>query len=334
MLVVDDEAANLSLITRLLSADGHRVLTARDGEAGLLLIGQDPPDVILLDVGLPGMDGFEVCRQVKGRKATRLTPVVLVTGLSGPKNRRRGIEAGADDFLTKPFDAGELEARVRSLMKLKRYTDELESADSVIMSLALTIDARDRYTRGHCAHVAGYAVAVGDALGLDGASLAILRKGSYLHDIGKVGVPDAILQKPGRLTDAEFAIIRTHPIIGEQLCGSLRSLAGVRPIIRWHHERLDGTGYPDALRGDAIPLLARIVSVVDAFDAMTTDRPYRAALDAEQACVELARDGERGALYGPAVAAMLRLARSVPLSAVWTTEATQPIVPSDRPSPC
>ncbi len=310
VLAVDDDPMTLQVITRLLARNGHTVFTAADGEAALAAIDRHQPDVILLDVVLPVMDGFEVCRLVKDNDATRLTPVVLLTGLSSPGHRVRGIEAGADEFLSKPFDTGELEARVQSLMKLKRYTDELESAESVIMSLALTVEARDAYTQGHCERIAAYSDAVGRALGLDSTDLATLRKGAYLHDIGKIGIPDAVLLKPGPLTDSEFAIIKRHTIIGEQLCGTLRSLAAVRPIVRSHHERLDGSGYPDGRRGDAIPLSAQIVSVVDAYDAMTTSRLYRAALSIEQACAELTREAAAGALNGPVVDILIRLVRS------------------------
>ncbi len=307
VLAVDDEPTSLRLLGRLLRHGGHTVVTATDGESALAAVERHHPDVILLDVVLPGLDGFEVCRRVKNTEATRLTPVVLVTGLSSAVDRVRGIEAGADEFLSKPFDVCELEARVQSLLKLKRYTDELESVESVIMSLALTVEARDAYTEGHCRRLAAYAVEVGRALGLDDTTLAALGKGGHLHDVGKIAIPDTVLLKPGPLTEAELAIVRRHTVIGEQLCGTLRSLVAVRPIVRSHHERLDGTGYPDGLRGDSIPLSAQIVSIVDAYDAITTARPYHAARPADAACAELASEAARGALNRRVVSTVIDL---------------------------
>jgi len=294
ILAVDDQASNLNLITQMLEAEGHVVRTAGTGLAALEAVERQPPDLILLDVGLPDIDGFEVCRRLKQNPLTRLTPVVMVTGMTSRERRIEGITAGADDFLCKPFDSGELRARVGSLLRLKRYTDDLESAESVILSLALTVEARDPYTDGHCQRLAEYASALGRALGLSNEEVGALHRGGYLHDVGKIGVADAILQKPTPLNSAEYAAMKTHTVIGERLCGNLRSLALVRPIVRHHHELLDGTGYPDGLVGDEIPLLAQIVGVVDAFDAMTTTRPYRAALAIEAACAELQRDVARG----------------------------------------
>jgi putative two-component system response regulator len=294
VLVVDDVPQNRALLERLLTAKGYRVQTAGDGDSALASIERTAPDVILLDVQMPGRDGFEVCRLVKEHAATRLTPVVLITGLSDRQSRIRGIEAGADDFIQKPFDAGELSARVRSLVRLKRYTDELESAESVITSLALTVEARDAYTEGHCQRLAQYATLVGHELGLTEIELAALHRGGYLHDIGKVGMPDSVLFKPAALTPPEYELMKRHTLIGATLCGNLRSLALVRPIVRHHHERLDGSGYPDGLRGDEIPLLAQIISVVDTYDAITTDRPYRQGRAPEAAIAELVDDARRG----------------------------------------
>lgn len=294
VLVVDDVAQNRALLDRLLTARGYRVQTAADGDSALASIEHTAPDVVLLDVQMPGRDGFEVCRLIKEHAATRLTPVVLITGLSDRQSRIRGIEAGADDFIQKPFDAGELTARVRSLVRLKRYTDDLESAESVITSLALTVEARDAYTEGHCQRLAHYATLVGQELGLTEIELAALHRGGYLHDIGKVGMPDSVLFKPASLTPPEYEVMKRHTVIGDTLCGNLRSLALVRPIVRHHHERLDGSGYPDGLRGDEIPLLAQIISVVDTYDAITTDRPYRQGRAPDAAIAELVDDARRG----------------------------------------
>jgi putative two-component system response regulator len=298
VVAVDDEAGNRELVTRHLQRYHYNVKTFADGESALAFIESSPraPDLILLDVMLPGIDGFSMCRRLKGQPLTRLIPVVLLTSLDAPQHKIEGITAGADDFLTKPIQFEELIARAASLVKLKRYTDDLESAQSVILSLALTVEARDPYTEGHCQRLAAYAVAVGRALGMNTEELAALERGGYLHDVGKIGVPDAVLLKRERLTPEEFALMQSHTIIGERLCGQLRSLRAVRAIVRHHHERTDGSGYPDGLRGDAIPLTAQIVGVVDAYDAMTTNRPYRKALTIEMADTELKRDVADGRL--------------------------------------
>jgi putative two-component system response regulator len=310
VLTVDDDAVSLRLVDGLLSAEGYEVVTASDGEGALDAIARTSPDVILLDVMLPGIDGFEICRRVKQDPATRLTPVVMITGLQERAHRIAGIDAGADDFLSKPFDADELRARVRSLFRLKRYTDDLESAEAIIMSLALTVEARDAYTDGHCARLAGYATALGEKLGLPADDLAALFRGGYLHDVGKIGIPDAILHKPASLTTDEFDVVKQHTLIGERLCGNLRTLGPVRPIVRYHHERLDGSGYPDGLAGGQVPLLAQIVSIVDAYDAITTTRPYRKGATPEYAYQQLQRDAARGARHPDLVDVFVNLGRS------------------------
>ena len=294
VLIVDDIAGNARLVEALLAPDGHAVRTAGDGAEALRLIGDAPPDLVLMDVMMPVVDGFEACRAIKQDAATRLIPVVLVTSLDDTASRVRGIEAGADDFVSKPFNAPELRARVRSLLRIKQYTDELDDAESVIISLARTIEARDTTTGDHCERLSAYASAMGRTLGLDEDAIFALERGGFLHDIGKVGIPDAVLLKPGSLTPSEYALMQQHTVIGDRLCGELRSLRTVRPIVRHHHERLDGSGYPDGLSDDAIPLLAQIMSIVDAFDAMTTDRPYAAARPAAWAADELRREAARG----------------------------------------
>jgi putative two-component system response regulator len=294
VLIVDDEQTNVDILTRLMSRLGYEVVSAPNGELGLKAVAQHRPDIVLLDVNMPVLDGLEVCRRLKQDAATRLIPVILITGLTATEDRIRGIDVGADDFLSKPFVVAELEARVRSLTRLKRYTDELESAESVILSLARTIEARDPYTRGHCERLAGYATALGSHLGLDEEQCIALRRGGFLHDVGKVGIPDSVLLKRGPLEPSEYALMQQHTVIGESLCSGLRSLDDVRPIVRNHHERFDGSGYPDGLAGDAIPLLASIISVVDGYDAMTTDRPYKSARTREQACSELRDEVRKG----------------------------------------
>lgn len=294
VLVVDDLHANRALLERLLAPEGYTVVTAANGEEALTKARRLKPDVVLADVIMPVMDGFELCRAIKADPSGYLTPVVLVTSLHGRSERIRGIEVGADDFIVKPFDPEELRARIRSLVRLKRSTDDLDCADAVILSLAMTVEARDPSTQGHCERLARWAVGLGRRVGLGAADLSALDRGGVLHDIGKVGVPDAILLKAGPLTAAEFAQMQQHTIIGDRLCSELRLLQPVRPIVRHHHERLDGSGYPDGLRGSRVPLLAQIISVVDVYDALTTARPYKAALTPEIALAELEAEARRG----------------------------------------
>ena len=212
---------------------------------------------------------------------------------------------------------------------LEHHNPDLESADSVILSLALTVEARDAYTDGHCQRLARYATLVGQEIGLGNEQLAALHRGGCLHDVGKIGVPDAILLKPTTLTAGEFEVVKQHPIIGDKLCGELRSLALVRPIVRHHHERLNGSGYPDGLKGDQIPLLAQIVGIVDAFDAMTTDRPYRSGRSREYAFREIRRSAANSLFSSDLVEAFIRVCPFPPRSATCATavlneEAAQP----------
>ena len=294
VLIVDDDRMNVEVLTRLLVRDGYRVVSVSNGGLAIEAAMQERPHVVLMDVNMPGMDGFEACRRLKQNPATRLLPVILISGLMTTADRIRGIEAGGDDFLSKPFALDELRARIRSLTQTKRHTDELESAESVIRSLALILEARDPATKGHCDRLARYAVKLGEQLGLAQDQLEALHRGGYVHDIGKVGVADAILLKPGELNAAETLQMQQHTVLGEKLCGNLRSLGDVRGIVRHHHERPDGSGYPDGLRGHEIPLLALVIGVVDAYDAMTTARPYKRSFTREEACGELRNEATRG----------------------------------------
>ncbi len=299
VLVADDRESIRSLFQRLLSADDHDVILAPDGASALAAVRSHRPDVILLDVAMPLVDGLEVCRRLKADPETRLTPVVLVSGQADLSDRINGIEAGADEYLSKPVHPHELRARVRSLSRVKQLIDALDSAEAAFVALALTIEARDPYTKGHCERLSELAVTLGRMLGLGDEDLSALHRGGYLHDIGKVGVPDSVLLKPGPLTPEEFVLMRRHPEIGDTLCAPLQSLRTVRPIILCHHERIDGSGYPAGLREDEVPLLAQIVGIVDVFDALTSQRPYRAALSREQA-IGLVLDDTRAGRFNPA----------------------------------
>ena len=294
ILAVDDSALDREMLKDELTGEGYQVSTARDGDEALAKVEADPPDLILLDVVMPTLDGYEVCRRLKSDARTILIPVVMITSLQATDQRIRGIEAGADDFLSKPFNRQELMTRVRSLLKLKRHTDELENAETVLFSLALSVEAKDPYTIGHCDRLARYSVALGRKLGVSEEYLKALHRGGILHDVGKIGIPDSILLKPGPLTPEERTVMQAHPVIGERICSPLRSLRLVLPIIRHHHERWDGSGYPDGLAGGAIPLTARILQVVDLFDAFTTQRPYKPAFTLEQSFALMREETAKG----------------------------------------
>ncbi len=294
ILIADDDETSARFLKRLLTREGHNVSIVQSGDAVLSSCASHPPDLVLIDLVEPEGRGFEVCRELKENTATRFIPVVIVTSLSDKQDKLQGIDAGADDFVSKPFDSAELHARIRSLVRLKRYTDDLESAEAVLLGLGATIEARDPCTRGHCQRLAGYATSLGRSLGLDESDLSALERGGFLHDIGKIAVPDAVLLKEGKLDPQESRVMREHPIVGDALCAGLRSLNSVRPIVRHHHERLDGSGYPDGLKHAEVPLLAQIVSIVDVFDALTTERPYRDARPQGEAFDVLSSEASKG----------------------------------------
>lgn len=301
VLVVDDDPGMVAFLERLLTREGYSVAVASDADSARDAVANHNPDVILLDVVFPGGGGLALCETLKREAATRLTPVILVTGLTDRETRIEGRRAGADDFLTKPIDAQELLARVGSLARLKRYTDDLESAASVITTLTVMIETRDGYTEGHCHRMANYATAVGRTLGLGNADIQALHRGGFLHDIGMLAIPSAVLQKPGPLEAEEFALVKSHTVLGDDLCRNLRSLQSVRPIVRHHHERLDGSGYPDGLRGTEVPLLAQIIGVVDVYDAVTSLRPYQPVQSADDAIQLLREQVRRGWRQGQIV---------------------------------
>lgn len=294
ILVADDSELNRELLSEILSQEGYQVIQARDGREALKMIRQQSADLVLLDVVMPGSNGFEVCSLIKLRPETRFIPVILVTGLTSVFERIEGIKAGADDFLSKPVNKEELLARTRSLLRLKEYTDELEHAESVLFSLALSIEAKDPYTKGHCDRLSDYSVALAKRVGLPQEQRIALRRAGVVHDIGKVGISEQILLKPGPLSPEEWEAMKRHPIIGERICAPLKSFRLVLPIIRHHHEKLDGSGYPDGLKGEKIPLTARILQVTDIYDALVTARPYRAALPHEVAIATMREESRRG----------------------------------------
>lgn len=294
ILVVDDHPASRMTAVALLSVEGYEILEADSGPNALACVKETQPDLILLDVMMPGMDGFEVCRHLKQDEQTRLIPIIFVTALNDRRSRIRGIEAGGDDFLTKPFDHLELAARVKSLVRQKRLNEDLDHAEQVLFSIARTVESRDPNTGDHCERLVSRGQAFGEFLHLSRNEIRDLMWGGYLHDIGKVGIPDAVLLKTGKLTAQEWEIMKQHVVIGEKICLPLRTMRGVRPLIRHHHERWDGTGYPDGLVGDEIPYIAQVFQVVDIYDALTSERPYKQAFTSEKALEIIAEETARG----------------------------------------
>jgi putative two-component system response regulator len=294
ILVADDNEANLELLSGVLTAAGYHVICARSGEHALAAARTESIDAALLDVVMPGQGGFAACQMLKSNPETRLIPVVLVTGLTNTEDRIHGIMCGADDFLSKPINKMELLARVQSLVRMKGFTDELENAESVLFSLAKSIEAKDPYTEGHCGRLSDYGEALAEHLALPEEFCVALRRAGIVHDIGKVAVPDHILLKTNPLNDAEWKIMKQHPVVGERICFPLKSFHLVLPIIRHHHEKLDGSGYPDGLKGEQIPITAKILQVTDIYDALTTDRPYRKAMSSEAAFEVMREEVRRG----------------------------------------
>jgi putative two-component system response regulator len=294
ILIADDNEANAELLSDILEKVGYKTISVRTGLEALSYVTNGDADLALLDVRMPDKTGFEVCTAIKTNPLTRFVPVILVTGLSAASDRVRGIVSGADDFLNKPVNPEEVRARVKSLLRLKSYIDELENAEIVLTLLATSIEAKDPYTRGHCERLSNYSVALGKKVGLSEELCVALRKGGIVHDIGKVAVPERILLKPDRLSVEEWSVMKQHPAVGERICAPLRSFRSVLPIIRHHHEKLDGTGYPDGLKGDEVPLTARILQTVDIYDALTTDRPYRPAMAVDEALEMMRSEARRG----------------------------------------
>lgn len=294
ILVADDEEPNRELLSTLLTAEGYRVISAENGDRALNLIKSQEVDLALLDVVMPRPTGFTVCQITKAAPETCLIPVILVTGLNNPDDRIQGAMCGADDFLSKPVNRHELLACVHSLLRLKQFTDDLDNAETVLFSLALSIEAKDPYTEGHCDRLSKYAATLGERLQLPRELCGALRRAGLVHDIGKLAVPEHILLKPGPLTPQERKIMERHTIEGERICTPLRSFRHVLPIIRHHHEKWNGSGYPDGLKGEQIPLTARILQVADIYDALTTDRPYRKALPPAEAFAIMRGEVQRG----------------------------------------
>lgn len=308
ILIVDDNPGNIELLKSQLKPCNYFIESALDGEDALERIQKNPPDLILLDLMMPRISGFEICQRIKMDKKTQFIPIIVVTALQEQSDKLRAIELGADDFLVRPINRLELTTRIKSLLRMKNLHDDLDTSESILFSLASALEAKDFYTRGHSDRVARIAVEIGRKMKLDDKELEAMAKGGLIHDIGKIGVKESILLKPGKLTDEETAHIRTHTTRGYEICAPLKSLEPCLAIIRSHHERMDGAGYPDGLKGEEIPLAARITAVADAYDAMTTDRPYRGGMSAAEARAILSNEIESGQWDPVCVKSLLEIA--------------------------
>jgi len=297
ILVAEDDTATRALLRAALERADYHVRDVDNGVSALEEIRRDPPDVALLDIGMPEMDGLEVTRAVRGARATALLPIILVTARGRLEDKVAGLDAGASDFVTKPFEPAELLARVRANLRLSSALSRLENTRDVLVALASAVDAKDPMTEHHCGRVAKLAISLAALAGLDEDEIEAVGYGAVLHDVGKIGITESVLMKPGALTDDERREMQRHPLIGASILEPLRLGKVVGPIVRGHHEHWNGAGYPDRLVGEQIPIGARIVSVADAYDAMMHDRPYRAALGADEARAELARF--RGIQFDP-----------------------------------
>jgi putative two-component system response regulator len=305
VLVVDDEPAVHTIMQRLCDGVGYRVVHAYNGREALEMVCRERPDVIVTDVRMPEMDGIEFCRRLRQDPDTALLPVLMTSSLSATQEKVDGLDSGADEYLTKPFQRDEVLARLRAMLRVKFLQDQLEDAEHVIYSLARAVEAKDQYTAGHIERVSTFAIGIGRQLGLDAGALSQLFRGGVLHDIGKIGVPDSILNKPGSLTPREFDVIKRHTVVGDRICRGLKSLEPIRELIRHHHERLDGSGYPDGLSGDALSVPVRILTVCDVYDALTSTRSYRPAMPNEEAFKVLA-DGVASGYWDPTVVEALK----------------------------
>jgi putative two-component system response regulator len=294
VLIVDDIDLNRRLLKAVLKTANYRILEAKRPSLAVALLEREKVDLVVVDLVMPEMSGPDFCRLLKNDRKTQLIPILMTTSVQGAENEVAGIESGADEFLIKPLQPSIVRTRIRAMLRNKALIDSLEEAETILFALAQSVEHRDRYTGLHCERLATYGIALGQALGLLRHDQLALYRGGYLHDIGKISIPDAILFKRGLLTDGEWQTMRLHTIRGEEICRPMKTLTPVLPIIRSHHERWDGSGYPDGLAGEEIPLLARILQVADIYDALTTARPYKPAFSHQHAIEIMIEESRRG----------------------------------------
>lgn len=292
ILLVDPDSANRADWEALLINFGYKVHSVENGASALARCPEIQPDFVLIEGPLPDLAGFEVARQLKSNPLTQFTPIVLILPGSRAMQPRQGVASGVDDFWTRPSSRWEALNRIQALLHLRMYIDQ--QAESVAFTLARSIDAKDASSAGHSDRVREYGAQLAASIRLSEDEMNALKLASLLHDVGKVVVPDSILFKPSPLTAVEMEVVRQHPVVGESICAPLKSFRDALPIIRHHHERMDGSGYPDGLMGENIPLVARVTQVVDVYDALTTDRPYRPALGSDAALAVMDNEGSRG----------------------------------------
>lgn len=294
ILIVDPAELNRRLLKAMLKTASYGIIECTHPAEAFEILERHKIDLVIADVLMPGMSGPDFCRVVKGSRKTQLIPILLVTSLQDSETELAGIDSGADEFLVKPLKPALVRTRIRGLLRHKALTDSLDEAETILFALAQSVEQRDKHTGKHCERLALYGVMLGKALGLSRKDQLALYRGGFLHDIGKVGIPDAILFKRGRLTEDEWQTMRMHTIRGEEICRPMKTLAPVLPIIRSHHERWNGSGYPDGLRGEEIPLLARILQIADIYDALTTARPYKPAYSHRHAVEVMSEEMRRG----------------------------------------
>ncbi len=294
VLIVDPVQLNRRLLKTMFKKTPYRFLEASRPSEAIAALEREKIDLVILELMLPEMSGLELCRRLKSERRTQLIPILILTSVYGTESEIAGMSSGADEFLTKPLHPEVVRTRVRAMLRNKAAIDSLEEAETILFALAQTIEQRDGYTGGHCQRLATYGLTMGLALGLSQPELLALHRGAFLHDIGKISIPDAILFKDSGLDGNEWSVMRQHPARGEEICRPMKSLLQVLPVIRYHHERWDGTGYPDGLKGERIPLLARILQVADIYDALTTARPYKSACSHDESIDVLQREADRG----------------------------------------
>jgi len=312
VLIADDNEELFLALADLLKPYPYELQWVKNGEAAIEAIRKRKPDLLFLDLSLPYVSGFEICRQLKQNIHTHFVPILVTTEIKDPEDRLKAIELGVDDFVSYPLNQAELSTRIKYLLQLKSLHDDLDTSESILFSLVEALEAKDPFTSGHSRRVAQLSCELARQLGLSVVDIDLLRKGGLLHDIGKIGVKEGVLLKEGKLDDDEMSHIKTHPARGYDICLPLKSLEPCLPIIRSHHERLYGKGYPDGLKDDNIPMLARITAVADAFDAMTENRPYRQGMSVERALSIFSKEIASGQWDPKVVKALIHLKENLP----------------------